>query len=180
MSVLHGFVDESTRRNDYVICAATVPTSELASARKALHQLRAPKQNFIHFVSESDARRGKILTAMSELKTTTTIYVARSRDQVAARTAILETMIPELRNTGVRRLILDSRQGQDHRDRATIYGAVRGEPEPEFRYDHHPSASEPLLWVPDAVAWAWGRGGRWKSQTEDLGLVTRVVAVQVP
>ncbi len=175
MSVLHAFVDESIRGHDYLICAATVPTTELSSARKALRQLRAPGQRHIHFVTESAARGRRILKEISILGATTTIYVAESRDQVVARTAILETMVPDLRDLGVRRLILDSRQGQDHRDRSAIYRTVGASPEPEFAYDHQPSADEP----PDAVAWAWGRGGDWKRQVEELGLVTRVKAVDV-
>jgi hypothetical protein len=29
-------------------------------------------------------------------------------------------------------------------------------------YRHCPSRHEPLLWVPDAIGWCWGRGGVWK------------------
>jgi hypothetical protein len=88
-------------------------------------------------------------------------------------------MVPQLRERGVRRLLLDARQGQDQRDQATIYQAVGSSPDPEFSYDHQPSASEPLLWIPDAVAWAWGRGGHWQTRVKDLGLVVDTVTVEV-
>ncbi len=89
-------------------------------------------------------------------------------------------MIPDLRRLGVRRLILDSRENQDQRDRSSIYKAVGGTPEPEFNYDHQRSADEPLLWVPDAVGWSWGRGGLWKRELEELGLAPQVRMVKVP
>jgi hypothetical protein len=37
-----------------------------------------------------------------------------------------------------------------------------------------------MLWVPDAIAWAFGRGGKWKRQLDQLDLVDRVVHVHVP
>jgi hypothetical protein len=178
-SNLHAFVDESARRVDYLICAATLSVRDLGSSRTTLRNLRARGQRRLHFADESDPRRRKILSAMAELETETIIYMTRHRDQVRARAAILETMVPQLRERGVRRLLLDARQGQDQRDRATIYQAVGSSPDPEFSYDHQPSASEPLLWIPDAVAWAWGRGGHWQTRVKDLGLVVDTVTVEV-
>lgn len=180
MTVLHAFVDESSRRNDYLMCATTVSTTELAEVRRAMRRLPARGQRRIHFATESDSRRRSLLGELAQLGVSTTIYVAESKDQVAAREAILRQMVPELRNLGVRLLVLDSREGQDHRDRSTIRQTVGGDPRPEFRYDHQPSASEPLLWVPDAVAWAWGRGGEWRRLIEASGLIAAVTTVEVP
>lgn len=177
---LHAFVDESTRRTEYMICAATLSTTDLAPSRAVLNGLRARGQRRIHFAGESDQRRRKILSAIAELNTETIVYVASHRNQVQARAVILETMVPQLRERGVTRLLLDAREGQDHRDRAVIHTSVRSNPEPEFRYQHQTSASEPLLWIPDAVAWAWGRGGDWRTRVENLGLVSATITVAVP
>jgi len=116
---------------------------------------------------------------MAALEAFSVVYVAKSPNQVKARTAIIETMIHDLRNRGVSRLILDSREGQDHHDRSTIRQALSTQPGPELTYDHHPSASEPLLWIPDAVAWTWGRGGDWRRRAEKLSLIASVVRVEV-
>jgi hypothetical protein len=178
-SNLHAFVDESTRRLDYLICVATVSVQDLNSSRTTMQNLRARGQRRLHFAGESDLRRRKILSAIAELETETTIYVASHRNQTRARGAILEAMVPQLRKRGVSRLLLDARQGQDQRDRATIYRTIGSDPDPEFSYTHQPSASEPLLWIPDAVAWAWGRGGYWRTRVEDLGLITEAVTVEV-
>lgn len=176
---LHAFVDESTRNSDYLICAATVSTTDLAVTRKQLQGLLATGQRRLHFTDESDPKRRKILSAMTEMETSTTIYVATSRNQDLARASILETMVPQLRDRGVSRLMLDAREGQDSKDRATIYRQVGPHPQPEFAYVHQRSATEPLLWIPDAVAWAWGRGGQWRAMVTASGLAGSVVTVQV-
>jgi hypothetical protein len=114
---------------------------------------------------------------MATLHTISTIYVARHRDQVATRHAILSAAVRDLRAQGVTRLVLEAREGQDHRDRVAIYQALQ--PDDRLDYTHHPGHAEPMLWLPDAVAWAWGRGGWWRSRIEELGLVGNVMPVEV-
>lgn len=175
----HAFVDESHRRNEYLICAATVATSDIRQARKTLRNLCLPNQRRLHFVDESNPRRKKILIALADLGMSSHVFVGTSRDQGAVRHAILQEVVPTLRSLGVVRLVLDSRKGQDQKDRAAIHGILGSNPEPPFEYAHLPSAAEPMLWVPDALAWAWGRGGEWRRQAEESGLVSSVTAVNL-
>lgn len=175
----HAFTDESVRRGTYIVCAVTVSSSDLGAARTALRSLRARGQRRIHFSTESDQRRRQLLKEMSTLKLTSTIYVAKHRDEIAARAAILATAAVDLHGSGVTRLVLEAREGQDKRDRATLYSALGPHPNPEFNYTHHKPAGEPLLWVPDAVAWAWGRGGRWRQRVNELQLVAAVRTIDV-
>ena len=126
---LHAFVDESSRRNSYAICAATISIDDLDSTRKQLRALLLAGQRRIHFTTESDSRRRKILTAMADMNTKTHIYLATdSKNQDASRKALLEVMVPDLQSL-------------------------------------------------DAVAWAWGRGGRWKATIERSGLVANVLTI---
>lgn len=110
---------------------------------------------------------------MSTLELPPTIYMAKHRDEIAARTAILTGAVV-LHGSGVTRFVLEAREGQDERDRATIYRAAGPRPNPQFEYTHRKPAGEPMLWGPDAVAWAWGRGGRWRRRVDDLQLVAAV------
>lgn len=176
---IHAFADESHRRGEYLICAATIRGQDLASTRTELRKLRLRGQRRLHFADESDPRRKFILSALGDLDTSTGLFVASFRDQARARKAILQRMVVELRRDGVGRLVLDAREGQDHRDRSAIHDVLGSRPEPEFEYLHQPSATEPLLWVPDAVAWAWGRGGHWRKRVEDLKLVRSVTVIKV-
>jgi hypothetical protein len=156
-----------------------IGTDQLDAARTTLRTLRMPGQRRIHFATESERRRRTLLRAMSRLNTSPVIYVARHRNQVAARAAILATMVPQLRSSDIRHVVLESRQEQDQRDRSSIHRAVGSDPAPPFSYDHCPAQGEPLLWVADAVAWAWGRGGRWRAMIADLKLLAAVEEVEV-
>ena len=177
---LHAFADESFRQGRYLICAATVLPGDLHKSRSALRGLRLRGQRKLHFADESDSRRRTILSALGRRSIETRIYTATHRSQVEARSAIMRAMVVDLRSHGVIRLILDAREGQDHVDRAAIRRIVGGHPDPPFEYQHHPSATEPLLWIPDAIAWAWGRGGTWRSRVESLGLIAAVSSVNEP
>lgn len=176
----HAFIDESARSHKYLICAATLTPADVETARQTLRGLRAKGQRRIHFATESDRRRRQLLGAISSLESSSGIYAAPGKDQVAARAAILSTAVVHLRDEGVGRLIIETRKGQDHRDRSVIYQTVGPHPQPEFYYSHQAAAEEPLLWIPDAIAWAWGRGGNWRGLVEDLGLIKGVVEVTVP
>ena len=35
-------------------------------------------------------------------------------------------------------------------------------------YEHLSPRMEPLLWIPDAVAWCWAKGGVWKDRVLPL------------
>jgi hypothetical protein len=37
-----------------------------------------------------------------------------------------------------------------------------------FSYAHVPPTTEPMLWVPDAIAWAYGNGGDWRRRAARL------------
>lgn len=176
----HAFIDESTRGPSYLICAATLAIGDLDTARRTLLALRARGQGRLHFATESDRRRRQLLNAISSVEANSTIFVASHRDQVKARSAILRYTALHLHQLGVSRLVIEARQGQDQRDRADLYAALGPSPTPAMAYLHHTATVEPLLWIPDAVAWAWGRGGPWRKRVEDLGLIEAVHTVEVP
>ncbi|HWB34749.1 MAG TPA: hypothetical protein VHA75_01865, partial [Rugosimonospora sp.] len=75
----------------------------------------------------------------------------------------------DLAKAGVTRLVIESREGRDHIDRRTIYTALQslGVP-PSLRYEHLRGHEEPLLWIPDAIAWAYGAGGDWRRRISSL------------
>lgn len=170
-SVVHAFADESYRKGTYLICAAIVAVADLDRTRRDLRALLLPGQRRLHFADEGDRRRRLLLSEISRLPIPTHVFSAAGQNQTAARDDILFAMVPAMRAQGVTRLVMDSREGQDHKDRTTIRRLIGSHPQPIFEYSHERSQHQPLLWVPDAVAWAFGRGGQWRKRVEDLGLV---------
>ena len=175
---LHAFVDESIRGQRYVICAVLIPVGSLGSARRALRHLRAPRQRRIHFATESNERRRAALGAMAALEPTPVVFFADNRDQVAARARILAAMVAYLQIVGVTRVVIESRERQDDRDRSVLFETLGRHPAPPLTYVHRRAADEPLLWIADAIAWAWGRGGTWRTQLAHLGILPRVTKVK--
>ncbi len=153
-----------------MMCLVALEPHEVRAARKSVARLKARGQRRVHFAEESDQRRRQLLTAVLELPISVDIYLARERDQVASRNAILKLMVSQLGAAGVRRVTFDSRHGQDHRDRSIIHRALSPNSRIPLLYEHRESAHEPLLWVPDAIAWAWGRDGTWQSRVRCSGV----------
>ena len=165
----HAFVDES-KRGPYLMCAfVTEPASRKAVVAE-LHRIRPPRASRLHMKNESEPTKRAILSALCELAVTSTVYVSRVKPFHAARAAILERGIwPQVLSEGIERLIMEPEVGQDERDRRQLYrlAAATGMTG-RVSYAHLPPTSEPMLWVPDAIAWAYGSGGEWRRRTQPV------------
>lgn len=173
MSV-QAFVDESQRKQ-YMICAAIISPNVMKAVREELRKMLLPRQRRLHFVDESNQRRRKCLAVMSELPVEARMYTSQQNEAVA-RELLLGHLLSDLVPLKCQRLIIESREAnQNARERRQIAAAIREEAAPQMTYDHMRPHEEPLLWVSDAVAWAYGAGGEWRPQVE--ALVTHILEV---
>ena len=169
---LHAFVDESIRGQNYIICAAIIDAQDLFAAQQTMRSLLTPGQRRIHFNNERDSRRDQILKEIATINVGCIICTAHDSSQDAARALALSDVVTRLLGRGVVHLVLETRQGQDHRDRVVIGETVaRAGIKRRFTYHHQAPVGEPMLWVPDAVAWAWGRDSVWQQLVKRLQLV---------
>jgi hypothetical protein len=88
------------------------------------------------------------------------IYVTRLKDSVTARRLCLEAIAEDLSVSAVDRLVLDLAEGHVAADKRTLFEATRRLGS-KMRYEHRRSKTEPMLWVPDAVAWCYSHRGDW-------------------
>lgn len=98
------------------------------------------------------------------------VFATRVKPQYRGREQILrECVWPLLMKHGVERLVLDAEAGPSDRDRRVLseltYDARNQD---KFTYHHDATGSEPMLWVPDAIAWAYGKGGQWRRRAAEL------------
>ena len=157
----HVFVDV-TKSRDYVMAAAAVLPGDLADARKQLRGLLLPRQERIHFKSEKDSRRRQLLAEMCELDVQVTLYVAKTKNHAAGRSACMKAILDDVIDARARMLVIELDDSVAAADRRAIAQRFRLEPaSPEYR--HVPAKAEPLLWISDAVAWCSQRGGEWKT-----------------
>lgn len=168
---IHAFVDESVRRDRYILCAALIPGECAGNARALVRGFCLPGQRRWHFNHEPDGRRRQILTAMARSRdVVAVIYEARGRE-VDARRECLTALVSDLIDRKADRLVIESRESQDQRDRHCVAAVLR-KASAELPYAHVLPHCEPGLWWPDAIAWAYGAGGAWRAM---IGPIVRDV-----
>lgn len=166
----HVFVDESKSRG-YLLVASVVLPGELGTSRRAIRDLMLPGQKRLHMKSEGMAQRKRILAALAELGLTATIYRAGGeyKTDLARREACLARLVVDILQSGHTFLCLESDETLDARDRRQLAALIRPDgTTAALRYRHERAAQEPLLAVPDAIGWAWARGGDWRRRARAL------------
>jgi hypothetical protein len=162
--VLHLVADESTRAG-YVLCVAAVAIDDVDAARTAMRGFLLPGQRSVHFKSERDARRRQILDTIANLGAETLIVSCASGRGDAERHRCLRASLRHYAERRPGQLTLDHRDPTaDTRDRQVIADTIRTLGLRELAYRHAARHEEPLLWIPDAIAWSFTRGGAWRQR----------------
>ena len=177
MSRRRVFVDE-TKAKGYVLVAGALIPADVTGIRRTVRGLIAPGQNRIHMKSEKKPRQHQILAALNGLDIRATVYRAdsvRHRTDIDRRHACLAQLVADVA-ASCSHLVLESDTSQDRRDRRQLIEVTRATGcHDTLRYEHLTAVVEPLLAIPDAIAWAWARGGEWRERVAPL--VDRVVEV---
>ncbi|MFF1530822.1 hypothetical protein [Cellulomonas sp. NPDC058312] len=175
----HVFVDES-KRSDYLLAAAALSSTHARTARGLVRGLLLAGQRRVHMVKERPARQRTILSTLSASGARVVIYRAargtrpRSRPRPAPR--CLERLVADHSGADDTHLVIELDETLLARDRSVLYATSRREGcADRLRYRHERASTEPLLSVPDAVAWAWSQGGDWRRRTN--GVVAAVIDV---
>lgn len=112
------------------------------------------------------------------LSCTTRIGDHRTDSEEDARQRSLVVLIEAAIVRGATHIILDRRDSsQNPSDVQTIVRlyekmSVAG---PAYRHEH--AAKEPLLWIPDVMAWSIARGGEWRHRLETSQDLSEVIKV---
>jgi len=164
MANLWAFIDESKSR-DYVVVATHVPEDRFSEIRKGLNSLRMTGQRRIHFVDESNTNRLRILRYMERLELDVRVWVATGLHPVEARGVLLNEMFRSLMNENVTVYLLE-RDETVSADDLKVFTHVRGAltQQSPSRLLFLSSSQEPLLWISDAYAWSFQRGGDWRNR----------------
>ena len=161
----HVFVDENKSRS-LLLAAACFRQEELRAARIVLTGLLLPGQERVHFKSEQDARRRAILDVVRGSGMQGLIFGAdptiSPRNQ---RKQCLERLMSEAESRKFSRICIEQDDSVLEFDRQRMFEAKRiRNLEVGFSYGWMRPRQEPLLWAADAIAWAWARGGSWRTR----------------
>lgn len=174
MPAAHVFVDETKERGLLLTAAAMLP-GDLQTARKHMRGLVMPRQRRIHFFREGDARRKQILDVIIALAPVCTIYDSSRHRRRQQREICLRALVADLASSRAQMLVLERDDSILDLDRRLLYQQVHDLNCPELRYQHLRAREEPLLTIPDAVAWCWQRGGHWRERVRELVADVRVL-----
>lgn len=150
--------------------AVTVAPNDVTSARSMMQGLAMGGQRRVHFKTERDSRKKQIKNVICGLGVTATAYVtAPGRGEVDARRACIESLIAD-HGAGAR-LVIETDDSMLQHDRRALFDA-RAKAGSKIEYLHQRAHEEPLLWIPDALAWCLTAGGHWRRGLE--GFVTEL------
>jgi len=120
---------------------------------------------------ENDRRRKQILSLIVNTGAPTRIYRAdrQLRTEHAKRGKCIDTLVSDAVNQGYSEIIFEKDESFVRQDRQRVLTQlVLLESKNAVAYRHIDPAAEPLLAIPDAIGWAWARGGDWRRRVAPL------------
>ncbi|MBN9210592.1 MAG: hypothetical protein J0I95_03625 [Microbacterium sp.] len=160
------YVDESKARG-YFIVGTGVQTALVPACERAIRSLVKPGQRRIHFTNESDSRRRHLLACMARLDVRCAVWIAEGLPDKAARPLTLSALVESAVSARAARLIVERDASVEKADRRIITETLRRR-SAIVPFVHAAPHEHPLLWVSDAVAWCYSRGGDWVRRVEPL------------
>jgi hypothetical protein len=158
------FGDESELTGVY-ICAAVIVDDDTAEEIREIMRTLRPFRGKLRWHDESPQSRRKIIAILAGLDVMYVVAVraCAQHEPIARRRAkCLAALVAELDAAGVEHLLLESRSAaQDNQDLRLIARMQASRRLPNnLRVDHARGAAEPLLWIADVVAGAFGTAVR--------------------
>jgi hypothetical protein len=165
------FVDESKARG-FLLAAAQIPCGAVSRVRDKVTALHLPRQVRLHFTNESPQRRRQIISAFASAgDISATVYDASGYgdDGKAGRDAAIAQMAASAARMRASRIILERDDSAVEQDTAIIKAQLADAGvEDVVGVDHLRAREEPLLAIPDALAWCWAKGGEWRKLADPL------------
>ena len=169
------YIDESIR-DSYILCSVAVQSTQVSSTRSALKKLREPGRSSIHMQKETRTRQIQISEEISTFNCQATIIEVslNGLTDLSARLKALEHLFSRNDTLSAQLITFDASNSvsQDNRLLSTVLSSTSNWM-PHYR--HLKFTYEPLLWLPDIIAWCYGRGGTWRDAVEPL--VTEVIEI---
>lgn len=163
-------VDESKAKG-YLLVLAELEIDAAPEIRKSLNRLRNKGQTTIRFSTEDDSRKRQILGAMKHLDVEWTIISVKGLSEPVARELCLQQLVDELNEGKNYSIVLDRDESYVSFDKKVIRNSLlRRELTKAVQYRHDEPNLEKLLWLPDAIAWSYARGGNWRRELDDFNI----------
>ena len=169
---IHVFVDES-KVHGLLVAAVACAAVDVKAQRRTMAGLLMPRQRRIHFTKESAARQRKILAVIAGFDLSARLYQAQRNDAAGRKTCL--SAVIEGAAASAERVVVERDETTLDFDRRVLYAAARKHGcAATLQYELLAPHLDPMLWIPDAVAWAWVKGGEWRALVEPYSTLQRV------
>lgn len=162
------FVDESKTKG-YTMVAALVVPRDVEPLRRDVRSLVLSGQLRIHFTKERPERKRLILSRLIAFGARTKVFHCATKHQDHGRQACLAGIVAFAAQQSCSKIVIERDESIEKTDRHFLYQEVRKHRlEDKLSYVHESPHNEPLLWIADAIAWSYAKGGEWKKRAEPL------------
>lgn len=167
------YVDESARSH-YMLCGVNVNQQDLELIRSSLKALTLRGKSRVHMYEESRGRQKSVAREIARFDVSAWLISVSSSTvkQPESRFLALKSMA-EVKSLKDSRIMVLENSNSMRRDNRALNELSRSAHFQFPHYRHMNSRHEPLLWLPDIIAWCYGRGGTWRDAVEPL--VTEVI-----
>jgi hypothetical protein len=169
------YADESKARG-FRFALTIVSDRDAGRCRLAMLALRKGPTRRIHFVKEMNSTRKAILATIRALPVAhVVVEVGPLPGGSDPRERGLVALARLAREVGATTVVLERDPTTVEKDRRVLFANSRSRNDhAQIHYYHLTATEEPLLWIPDAIAWSWTRGGEWRRRVMEMGV--RVIA----
>jgi len=162
------FADESKTKG-YTMVAALVAPGDVASLRRDVRSLVLPGQRRIHFTKEQPERKRLILSRLTAFGAQTHVFHCAAKSQVRGRDVCLTGIVAHAAEHSHTKIVIERDESIEKSDRQILFREVRRHGLGDaLSYTLEAPHLEPLLWVADAIAWSYTKGGEWKQRADPL------------
>jgi hypothetical protein len=166
------FVDES-KVDGFRFVIMQIDSAHVADARRRVRALAAPNALRFHAANETSERKLRALDVVSALPARlVVIEVPRTYPWPGARELGFSCVIARAVDVGATRVVIERDDTNLARDRRTASAALRNLASDERpAYIHLRAFEEPLLWVPDLIAWCWSKDAHRRRELSRRGIL---------
>ena len=156
------------------MAAVQIDSAEAPRARKVLSGLRMKGQQHIHFSNEGPSRKRHILSTITAIDLHCIFLVTEQKPEKQARQDCLNALIETLNRSEEYLIILDYDENHLVSDKQVIRSALEKRGLTSLvTYRHERSRSQPLLWLPDILAWPLARSREWSKTLSRFETTTK-------
>lgn len=165
----HVFADESKQGN-YLFGVSSFAISDMQDARKTLRSMVMPGQRSIHFGNESEKRRHHLIDQILRLNVGLGIIDTNERNAKLGRDKGLEILVSLAISQEAVMLVVEKDESAFLSDAQLLKKLIGRRDDCDLRFGISTRHEEPLLWVSDAIAWCYQRGGLFRRKLIESGV----------